>query len=256
VVGIAALTASCSCNPAYYGSGYTCTLITPTMILDVAVTVSQTNVNSTYAGSVQNRFTANLAALLSFPATQIAYDHAQQLPNGDAILFFAFYPDPVLGTVANQQVNHLESLVGSDSSSLSGLGFTVVDMSAGGATVCTGGCSGSSGASKAWIAGPVVGGLAAIAVIAFVYKRRSDNSSGASPSKKSYASSNEGVPSSSASAVYRSPAAAPVATTTSQPYFSWTTHRDEQGHIYYFNHENGESRWEKPAGVPVAPLGA
>jgi len=34
---------------------------------------------------------------------------------------------------------------------------------------------------------------------------------------------------------------------------AWTAERDEQGHVYYFNHQTGASQWEKPPGVFIPP---
>jgi hypothetical protein len=34
---------------------------------------------------------------------------------------------------------------------------------------------------------------------------------------------------------------------------TWTAEKDDAGHVYYFNHQTGESTWERPAGVYIPP---
>jgi hypothetical protein len=135
--------------------------------------------------------------------------------------------------------------------------------------------SSDSGGSNAWIAGAVVGPVVGIALIVlgvWLYrKRQNDSFSGSSKynssaySGQNYSSSSNVNASASSYAPAKTAPAIPArptpegaqaasTTTGTGTYYTWTTHVDSSGHTYYFNHETGESSWEKPQGS-VAPLG-
>jgi len=236
---------TCTCKGGYYGNGKTCTAFSPSNYLSFTLKV---NVNTTGLAPFQNDVTDQIARMLGIPSGRVLYDRADIITGSNpvqSIAYVSISPDPLTGAKPTELGDLLATKIAQGDGTIS---YPVASATIGSTVVVYGSNPPSSDDNTTTIAvATVIPICAVIALVVgfFIYKKRKSASS--SPSSFSHVVTPAGNPWQSTPVT---PAAAPPPATTAS---AWTAERDTAGHIYYFNHQTGQSQWHKPEGVYVPP---